>query len=157
MSWVLALAALSLSQEGESPKAIRINTKTALVKQGPSFSTKLIQTAKHGDEFVVLGREGVWFKVQLDGDAVGYIHKSATIEKSKYKPPMGEEGTGDKGLAMGAKGWNPEVEKAYIQKNNMGEAFKLLDESVIGLPAYKHDRAALDARLERFRREGNLK
>lgn len=54
---------------------VRIKVPTANIRQTPSLQGPIVKKSSQGDEFKVIGVEGVWSEVLLSETSVGYIHK----------------------------------------------------------------------------------
>jgi hypothetical protein len=89
----------------------------------------------------VVSKEGDWFQVTFKG-VEGCIHKSAVQKKSLSLSKLtGSQGKGTSGeeVALAGKGFNPQVEAAYKNKNpelNFGavdrvESYKISDSELM--------------------------
>lgn len=106
---VLALAA----------ETVTVITKENAIRASCRFFAPVVATVRYNDRLEVLSKEGDWYRVRFK-DVEGCIHKSA-VEKPKIA--LADLGIGDKKsttedeVALAGKGFNPQVEDAYKDKN----------------------------------------
>lgn len=89
MLWCGCAAPSAAPQDGDTAPTVATTTTTAIttttknatidqlssinIRSGAGFDYESIGTIQQGENFIVLSREGDWFKVQY-GDIVGYVH-----------------------------------------------------------------------------------
>ena len=124
--WVLlfllvgSLAALSPSM-AETLKVERANTQ---LYQSPNFGSTTLGTVPPGADVAVMSRSGDWMQVNYQGKT-GWLHKTAFPQASgasgMHMPDMLTGGpvreTNSDEVALAGKGFTPEVESGYRQKN----------------------------------------
>ncbi len=134
--WVLllllvgSLAALSPSM-AETLKVERANTQ---MYQSPNFGSTTVGTVPPGSEVAVMSRSGDWVQVNYQGKT-GWLHKTAFPQASSGSgmnmPGMLTGGpvreTKSDEVALAGKGFTPEVEAGYRQKNP-GLNYAMVDE-----------------------------
>lgn len=166
MGWLLALRLLTADQDkkADRPEFVIIKIQTTLLRERPSYSGTSIHTAKQGEQFKFLDWDGAWVKVIVPPDRVAYVHKSAVIDNKNFEAMPKDQQASIKGfapgqggdVAMGTKGFNPQMEAEHKNKNNLYKAYEKLDR-IEKTPTYLSDLSQLDRRLAEFAKEGNLK
>jgi hypothetical protein len=110
----------------------------------------VIARVAYGEEIQELERKGDWLRVSYRGKE-GWIHISA-VQEQKFELSSLSTGraqeTSREEVALAGKGFTPEVEKAFREKNPKMR-FDLVDH----VQGYK----VAESRLQAFIRAGNLK
>jgi len=144
--WVLGLSLISSAALAAS---VQVITQDAVIRKDKRFFAPALGRAPFGASLQELGREGDWFRVSYQGKE-GWIHKSALQEQkfqfSSLAGGKAEEASRDE-VALAGKGFTPEVENAFREKNT-----KMRYDFVNQVQAYRVD----EQRLQAFLREGNL-
>ena len=129
---------------------LKVITQDAVIRKDKRFFAPALVRAPLGASLQELGREGDWFRVSYQGKE-GWIHKSALQEQkfqlSSLAGGKAEEASRDE-VALAGKGFTPEVEKAFREKNPKMR-YDLLNQ----VQAYQLD----DQRIQAFLRAGNLR
>lgn len=161
---ILLLLASAVAQDkpgDKEPPQITVKVKRAIVRRAPTAAAEMVKTVTEGATFVLMGQESGYAKIEYEKGRIGFLHKSAWIDKKDYVPPPPEgndQGTRPGGeLALGTKGFNPTVEQAYIKEKNLGAYFKMLDTRVIPKPDWKRHPEEVEHRVRAFVQEGKLK
>lgn len=136
--------------------------KRSTIFQGADDLTPTVAKVTEGKKVKVLedktGPGKIWTKVDYSGQT-GYIRRTAIVKQEFFIPSDSAEKTPDvqKLQAVGAsKGFNPQVEKDYSKKENLGAQFSLLDTEVIPKPLFKSDQGDLARYIREFAIEGGL-
>ena len=141
---VLMLASVALGA------TVKVITQEAMIRTDKRFFSPALVRAPFGAALQELGREGDWFRVNYQGKE-GWIHKSAVQEQkfqlSSLAGGQAEEASRDE-VALAGKGFNPEVEKAFRDKNP-----KMRYDLVNQVQAYRVE----EQQLQAFIRTGNLR
>ena len=145
--WVLGLCLISSVAAAATVKVI---TQEAMIRQDKRFFAPALIRVPFGAALQESGREGDWFRVSYQGKE-GWIHKSAVQEQkfqlSSLAGGQAGEASQDE-VALAGKGFNPEVEKAFRDKNP-----KMRYDLVNQVQAYRVE----EQRLQAFIRAGNLR
>jgi len=145
--WVLGLCLITSVAAAATVKVI---TQEAMIRKDKRFFAPALIRAPFGAALEESGREGDWFRVSYQGKE-GWIHKSAVQEQkfqlSSLAGGQAEEASQDE-VALAGKGFNPEVEKAFRDKNP-----KMRYDLVNQVQAYRVE----EQRLQAFIRAGNLR
>jgi hypothetical protein len=145
--WVLALCLISSAAAAATMKVI---TQDAVIRKDKRFFAPALVRAPFGATLQELGKEGDWFRVSYQGKE-GWIHKSALQEQkfqlSSLAGGKAEETSRDE-VALAGKGFTPEVEKAFREKNP-----KMRYDLVNQVQSYQVD----EPKLQAFLRGGNLR
>jgi hypothetical protein len=146
--WVL-LPALCLIASVAMAATVKVITQEAMIRKDKRFFAPAIVRVPFGAALQELGKEGDWFRVSYQGQE-GWIHKSA-IQEQKFQLSSLAGGQADEAsrdeVALAGKGFNPEVEKAFRDKNP-----KMRYDLVNQVQTYKVD----DQRLQAFLQTGHL-
>lgn len=123
----------------------------------PHSSRKVIRDAELGEKVEVLGWEGNFAKVKVDG-VDGFIHHSAFTADLEHKPgPVNEkdmEAKAKKGYEAGR--FDPKTEKERMQlQPNLKPAYAKVD-ALQERQKWAQNRADLSARLDEFQKKGGL-
>ncbi len=148
-TWVILLA-LCLISSVAAAATVKVITQEAMIRKDKRFFAPALVRAPFGAALQELGREGDWFRVNYQGKE-GWIHKSAIQEQkfqlSSLAGGQAEEASRDE-IALAGKGFNPEVEKAFRDKNP-----KMRYDLVNQVQAYRVE----EQKLQAFIRAGNLR
>ncbi len=112
----LFLAVMSSLALGAS---VTIITQEGVIRKDGRFFSPSVIRAPYGSVLEKKGRQGEWLHVNYRGKE-GWIHKSA-VEEQKFETSSFSSGkaheTSQDEIAMAGKGFTPEVEKAFREKN----------------------------------------
>ncbi len=148
-TWVILLA-LCLISSVAAAATVKVITQEAMIRTDKRFFAPALVRVPFGAALQELGREGDWFRVNYQGKE-GWIHKSAIQEQkfqlSSLAGGQAEEASRDE-VALAGKGFNPEVEKAFRDKNP-----KMRYDLVNQVQAYRVE----EQKLQAFIRAGNLR
>ena len=121
--WVLLLLLVGLlvglnQSMAETLKVERANTQ---IYESPNFGSTSLCTVPSGTQVEVMSRSGDWVQVNYQGKT-GWMHKSAFPQASGASTPGLLTGgpvreTKSDEVALAGKGFTPEVEAGYRQKN----------------------------------------
>ncbi len=147
--WII-LAGLFLTVSVAFAATVKVITQDAVIRKDKRFFAPAVVRAPLGASLQQLGKEGDWFRVSFQGKE-GWIHKSA-LEEQKFQLSSlaggkAEETSRDE-VALAGKGFTPEVEKAFREKNP-----KMRYDLVDQVQAYRVD----DQRLQAFLQAGSLR
>ncbi len=148
-TWVILLA-LCLISSVAAAATVKVITQEAMIRTDKRFFAPALVRAPFGAALEELGREGDWFRVNYQGKE-GWIHKSAVQEQkfqlSSLAGGQAEEASRDE-VALAGKGFNPEVEKAFRDKNP-----KMRYDLVNQVQVYRVE----EQKLQAFIRAGHLR
>jgi len=121
--WVLLLLLVGLLA-GFSPsmaETLKVERANTQLYQSPSFGSTTLGTVPAGSEVAVMSRSGDWVQVNYEGKT-GWLHKTAFPQASGMNLPGMLTGgpvreTKSDEVALAGKGFTPEVEAGYRQKN----------------------------------------
>jgi hypothetical protein len=147
--WVLLLV-FGLMASAALAATIKVITQEAVIRKDKRFFAPAVTRAPYGSVIEELGREGDWIHVQYRGKE-GWVHISSVQEQkfqiSSLAGGQSQETSQDE-VALAGKGFNPEVEKAFREKNP-----KMRYDLVTQVQSSKVE----EAKLQAFIRAGNLK
>lgn len=123
----MAVSSVSLGAETAT-----VITKENAIRESCRFFAPVKVTVHYGDALEVILQEGDWFQVKFRG-VQGCIHKSAISKKSFSLSKLNltgsqKQSTSGQEVALAGKGFNPQVEAAYRNKNpqlNFGEVDRI--------------------------------
>jgi hypothetical protein len=148
-TWVILLV-LCLISSVAAAATVKVITQEAVIRKDKRFFAPALVRAPFGAALQELEKEGDWFRVNYQGNE-GWIHKSAVQEQkfqlSSLAGGQAEEASRDE-VALAGKGFNPEVEKAFRDKNP-----KMRYDLVNLVQSYRVE----DQRLQAFIRAGHLR
>jgi hypothetical protein len=148
--WILLLG-LCFSTSVALAGTVKVITQEAVIRKDKRFFAPAVTRAPYGAVIQELGREGDWLRVSYQGKQ-GWIHVSAVQEQnfqlSSLAGGQAREGTSQDEVALAGKGFTPEVEKAFREKNP-----KMRYDLVDRVQSYKVD----EQKLRAFLQTGNLK
>ncbi len=121
--WVLLLLLVGL-MAGLSPgmaETLKVERANTQLYQSPNFGSTTLGTVPPGTEVAVTSRSGDWAQVNYQGKT-GWVHKTAFPQTSGLNVPGMLTGgpvreTKSDEVALAGKGFTPEVEAGYRQKN----------------------------------------
>ena len=146
---LIILVGLCLVASVAVAATVKVITQEAVIRKDKRFFAPALVRAPFGAALEELGKEGDWFRVNYQGQE-GWIHKSA-IQEQKFQLSSLAGGQADEAsrdeVALAGKGFNPEVEKAFRDKNP-----KMRYDLVNQVQAYRVD----DQRLQAFIQAGRL-
>ena len=98
-----------------------IQVRETQIRATPDYLGKIIGKAAYGDQVIVEGKKDGWMKVRLKKSGkAGWLNSSALSEK-EIKMAAGDRGTKEAAssseLQLAGKGFNPEVEKEFKNRN----------------------------------------
>ena len=147
--WILLLA-LCLMTSMAFAATVKVITQEAVIRKDKRFFAPAVSRVPFGAELQEMERAGDWIRVEYKGSQ-GWIHVSAVQEQkfqlSSLVGGQAQEASRDE-VALAGKGFTPEVEKAFRDKNP-----KMRYDLVNQVQAYKVEESTLQA----FIRTGNLK
>ena len=147
--WILLLF-FGLMATTALAATVKVITQEAVIRKDKRFFAPPILRAPYGAVIQELERAGDWLRVQYQGKQ-GWLHISAVQEQkfqlSSLAGGQAQETTQDE-VALAGKGFTPEVEKAFREKNP-----KMRYDLVNQVHAYRID----EQRLQDFIQAGNLR
>jgi hypothetical protein len=147
--WILLLL-FGLMATAALAATVKVITQEAVIRKDKRFFASPIIRAPYGAVIQELERAGDWLRVQYQGKQ-GWLHMSAVQEQkfqlSSLAGGQAQETTQDE-VALAGKGFTPEVEKAFREKNP-----KMRYDLVNQVQAYRVD----EQRLQAFIQAGNLR
>jgi hypothetical protein len=145
--WLLLLC-LCLVSSFVFAATVTVITQEGTIRKDKRFFAPLVIRAPYGSVIEQTAREGDWLRVSFQGKE-GWIHISA-VQAQKISPTTGgkaQEASKDE-VALAGKGFTPEVEKAFRDKNP-----KMRYDLVDQIQSTKSD----ETKLQAFFQSGNLK
>jgi SH3-like domain-containing protein len=133
------------------PKTLYVQVKSGDIRATPTYLGKLTGSAALGTQMTIKNKKGSWRQVSsADGKLSGWMHASLlTKKKVKMVAAKGAELAASSGeMASATKGFTPEVEKAYKEKNP-----KISFEWVDKMEKIK----VKDSELAKFLKDGDVK
>jgi len=147
--WILLLA-LCLMASVAFAATVKVITQEAVIRKDKRFFAPAVSRVPFGAELQEMERTGDWIRVEYKGNQ-GWIHVSAVHEQkfqlSSLVGGQAQEASGDE-VALAGKGFTPEVEKAFRDKNP-----KMRYDLVNQVQSYKVD----EQKLQAFLQAGSLK
>lgn len=149
MMLVISTAAFA----GNAPKEVSVTAKEGSVKIKADHLSKNVEVVVYGDKLKIVSKENDWYQVTTPSGKTGWIHESATTTK-KIKlardAKVGDDSASHEEVALAGKGFNKQVEQAYITGNpDVARAYQLVNQ----IEAHKVSSAQLSA----FIKQGQLK
>lgn len=149
MMMAMSLAAFA----GTTPKEVSVTAKEGNVKVKADHMSKNVEVVVYGDKLKVVSKENDWFQVTTSSGKSGWIHISATTTKKiklEKDAQVGDKSASNDEVALAGKGFNKQVEQAYVQDNpEVARAFQQVNQ----IEARKVPLAQLSA----FIKQGKLK
>jgi len=141
---VLLMASVALAA------TLKVITQEATIRKDKRFFAPVVARVAYGEVIQELERKGDWLRVSYRGKE-GWIHISA-VQEQKFELSSLSSGraqeTSREEVALAGKGFTPEVEKVFREKNP-----KMRYDLVNHVQGYK----VAESRLQAFIRAGNLK
>jgi len=129
---------------------LKVITQEATIRKDKRFFAPVVARVAYGEVIQELDRKGDWLRVSYRGKK-GWIHISA-VQEQKFELSSLSSGraqeTSREEVALAGKGFTPEVEKVFREKNP-----KMRYDLVNHVQGYK----VAESRLQAFIRAGNLK
>jgi hypothetical protein len=129
---------------------VKVITQEAVIRKDKRFFAPAVTRVPYGSIIQESGREGDWLRVSYQGKE-GWIHVGAVQEQkfqlSSLSGGKAQEASKEE-VALAGKGFTPEVEKAFREKNP-----KMRYDLVNQVQAYKVD----EQKIQVFLQAGNLK
>jgi len=147
--WII-LVGVSMLASVAMGATVKVITQEAMIRQDKRFFAPVLIRVPYGEMIQELEREGDWLRVGYRGKQ-GWIHISAVQEqKFRFSSLAGERAqeTTREEVALAGKGFTPEVESAFRNKNP-----KMRYDLVDQVQTYK----VAEQQLQAFIRSGNLK
>jgi hypothetical protein len=148
LAWIIFLGLL-LTASVALAATIKVTTQEATIRKDKRFFAPVVARVAYGEVIQELKRQGDWLKVSYRGKE-GWIHKSAVQEQKFQLSSLATEKaqeTSREEVALAGKGFTPEVEKAFREKNP-----KMRYDLVDRLQGYK----VPEPQLQAFIRAGKL-
>jgi len=147
--WILLLGLCFMTAVALAA-TVKVITQEAVIRKDKRFFAPAVIRVPYGSVIQESGREGDWLRVSYQGKE-GWIHVSAVQEQkfqlSSLAGGKAEEASREE-VALAGKGFTPEVEKAFREKNP-----KMRYDLVDQVQAYKVD----EQKIQAFLQAGNLK
>ena len=151
---MLGLAALLCASGLAWAGAMKVSQANQSLYGEPNFSGTPIAPVPAGADVNVVTISGDWYKVEYQGNT-GWMHRQAFAQVQAPKPGLpgmlfgsGVQQTKSDEVALAGKGFTPEVEASYRQKNPSAN-FAQVDQ----VESFQVD----NAKLQAFIKEGGLK
>jgi hypothetical protein len=147
--WILLLGLCFMTSVALAA-TVKVITQEAVIRKDKRFFAPAVTRVPYGSVIQESGREGDWLRVSYQGKE-GWIHVSAVQEQkfqlSSLAGGKAQEASRDE-VALAGKGFTPEVEKAFREKNP-----KMRYDLVNQVQSYKVD----EQKVQSFLQAGNLK
>jgi hypothetical protein len=147
--WIILLGVLLMASVALAA-TVKVITQEAAIRKDKRFFAPVVARVAYGEVIQELERKGDWLRVSYRGKE-GWIHISA-VQEQKFELSSLSTGraqeTSREEVALAGKGFTPEVEKAFREKNP-----KMRYDLVDRVQGYK----VAEPRLQAFIRAGNLK
>jgi hypothetical protein len=148
-TWILLLGLILISSVAAAA-TVKVITQEAVIRKDKRFFAPAVARVPFGAALEESGREGDWFRVSYQGKE-GWIHRSA-VQEPKFQLSSlagGQAGEASRDeVALAGKGFNPEVEKAFRDKNP-----RMRYDLVNQVQAYRVE----DQKLQAFLQAGHLR
>ncbi|MDH4267571.1 MAG: hypothetical protein OEW45_18245 [Deltaproteobacteria bacterium] len=147
--WIILVGALMLASVAMAA-TVKVITQEAMIRKDKRFFAPVVIRVPYGEMIQELKREGDWLHASYRGKQ-GWIHISA-VQEQKFRLSLlaGERAqeTTREEVALAGKGFTPEVESAFRNKNP-----KMRYDLVDQVQSYK----VAEQQVQAFIRSGNLK
>jgi len=135
------------------PAEVTVTSKEVTIKKEKSHLSKAEAKAMYGDKLKVTDKQEDWYLVTSPDGSQGWVHiSSVTTKKINFKKDatVTEKTTTHEEVALAGKGFNKQVETAYVTSNpSIADAYKKVDQvESFRVPA---------AQLSAFIKQGQLK
>ncbi len=148
--WWVLLIALWMFSSLALAATLKVITQEAMIRKDKRFFAPVVAKVPYGGEVQELERQGDWIRVGYQGKT-GWIHIKAVQEQkfnlSSLAGGKARETTQEE-VALAGKGFTPEIEKAFRDKNP-----KMRYDQVEQVQSFEID----DSQLRDFFQAGNLK
>jgi uncharacterized protein YgiM (DUF1202 family) len=151
---ILGLAALLCAASVAGAGVMKVTQANQSLLGEPNFSGTPIAPVPAGTDVNVVTISGDWYKVEYQGNT-GWMHRTAFAQAQATKPGLpgmlfggGVQQTKSDEVALAGKGFTPEVEASYRQKNPSAN-YAQVDQ----VESFQVD----PAKLQAFIKEGGLK
>ena len=147
--WMVLLGVCLISSVAMAA-TVKVITQEAMIRKDKRFFAPVVVRVPYGEALQELERQGDWLRVTYQGKQ-GWIHISAIQEqKFRLSSLSGEKAqeASQEEVSLAGKGFTPEVEKAFRQKNPKMR-YDLVDQV--------QGNKITDGRLQDFIRVGNLR
>jgi|SRR5688572_17182167 len=150
-SYLCLAAGFAPQSKGDT---LTVTKKTTKLRTQKKLFAPGVADLTEGDRVVLVAKEGAWLSVTWPGggkSVTGWLHESDVSARKDVR--LSGQGVREKYSVSEAeaarKGFNPQVEKAYRERNpNLDAAYRLVDQI--------QARTVPEAEIERFLREGRL-
>ena len=147
--WILLLGLCFMTSLALAA-TVKVITQEAMIRKDKRFFAPAVIRVPYGTEMQESGWEGDWLRVSYQGKE-GWIHVSA-VQEQKFQLSSLAGGkaqeTSKEEVALAGKGFTPEVEKAFREKNP-----KMRYDLVNQVQSYKVD----EQKIQAFLQAGNLR
>ena len=147
--WIILLG-LWIMTSGAMAATVKVITQEAMIRKDKRFFAPVVTRVSYGETIQELERQGDWLRVSYRGKQ-GWIHISAVQEQKFQLSSLSSEKASEASqeeVALAGKGFTPEVEKAFRDKNP-----KMRYDLVDQIQSIRIE----DGQLQAFIRAGNLK
>lgn len=130
-------------------ETMSVSVRSAQLREGPSFLSKVLETLGYGSRVETGERQDGWVRARI-GSLEGWLHESALSEKEIVLNPGAADArraASSSEIALAGKGFSANVEAEY-RRLNSGLNFAAVDAM--------ESRPISDLELARFVQEGNL-
>jgi hypothetical protein len=148
-SWLFS-AGLLLIASVAAAASVTVITQQAMLRQDKRFFAPVVTRVPYGESLHVLGSEGDWLRVYYQNE-YGWIHTGEVVQQKITFSTLTAQptsGTTQDEVALAGKGFTPEVEEAFREKNP-SMRFNLVDE----VESFR----VSDKTIRAFIEKGNLK
>ena len=119
MKILITLLFLAVMSSVALAASVRVITQEGVIRKDRRFFSPPVIRASYGSVLEEKGRQGDWLRVNYRGRE-GWIHKGA-VQEQKFETTSLAKGTAQETsqdeIAVAGKGFTPEVEKAFREKN----------------------------------------
>ena len=119
MKILITLLFLAVMSSVALAASVRVITQEGVIRKDRRFFSPPVIRASYGSVLEEKGRQGDWLRVNYRGRE-GWIHKGA-VQEHKFETTSLAKGTAQETsqdeIAVAGKGFTPEVEKAFREKN----------------------------------------
>jgi hypothetical protein len=116
---VLGISSVFALAKSANAETLTVITKQNALRESCKFFAPITATVHYNDVLEVITQSGDWYRVTYSG-IHGCIHRSAVEKKSVSFGSLdlsGGQSTSGEEIALGGKGFNPQVEAAYAREN----------------------------------------
>jgi uncharacterized protein YgiM (DUF1202 family) len=146
-----ALCAILFIAFAYAAATMSVQVRETQLRASPDYFGKIVGKASYGDQVTIEDKKGGWKKVRLKKDGLsGWLNSSALSEREIKMAAGGsgvKEAASSSELQLAGKGFNPEVEKEFKNRNRQ-ISFQWVDKmEQIRIP---------EADKQKFARDGEL-